>query len=119
MLLWISDRADGAKTIHLAYVPKSGGRIGELVLVPTDRDYHTARAGSIAPKCGGRTTRVLRVFAASVKNEERPIHSRAGVRLIVPILLQTRCFGLPNSLSLSCTARAYVPKPTRHGGRSD
>jgi hypothetical protein len=29
VLLWISDRADGAQRVRLAYVPKSGGRIGE------------------------------------------------------------------------------------------
>jgi len=27
--------------------------------------------------------------------------------------------GRPNGLSLSCTARAYVPKPTRRGRRSE
>ena len=60
---------------------------------------------------------MLRVFAAGGKNEERPIHSRAEVRLIVPMLLQTRCFGLPNDFGLSCTARAHVPKPTRRDAR--
>jgi hypothetical protein len=60
---------------------------------------------------------VLRVFVAGGKIEERPIHNRAEVRLIVPMLLQTRCFGLPNSFGLSCTARARVTKPTRRDAR--
>src|ERR1044071_4244194 len=31
-------------------------------------------------------------------------------------LFRSSSLGPPNSLSLSCTARAHVPKPTRHGG---
>jgi hypothetical protein len=33
-----------------------------------------------------------------------------------PKYAERRCPRRPNGLSLSCTARAHVPKPTRHGG---
>ena len=69
MLFGISDRADRAKRIRFVCVPKSGGRIEELILVATDRDYHTALASYIAPKSGGRTTRALLVFAAPGEHE--------------------------------------------------
>ena len=116
LLFWISGRADRAVSVHLAYVPKSGGRIGDLSLVATDRDYTQHAQADVAPKCGGRTTRALLVFGAGGEDEERPTHSRAEVRLIVRCLCKPHCSRLPNDLSLSCTARAHVPKPTRHGG---
>ena len=70
VLPWISDRADGAVNVHFACVPKSGSRIDESALVAKDRDYHTARASYIAPKSGGRTTRVLLVFVAAARTED-------------------------------------------------
>ena len=59
--------------MHLACVPKSGGRIGELALVATGRDYHTARKLHRAEEWRS-TKRLLRVFAAA---------STEVVRLIV------------------------------------
>jgi hypothetical protein len=59
--------------VHLAYVPKSRGRIEEWALVTTDRirDCHTARASNIVPKSGGRTkARAGLVFAAGPRTED-------------------------------------------------
>ena len=60
-----SVRANGAVSVHLACMPKNGGRIDEWALVATGRDYHTAHASYIVPKSGGRTKRVLCVFVAA------------------------------------------------------
>ena len=70
VLLWISGRADGAHRVHLACVPKSGGRIGELPLVATGRDYIQHAKANITPKNGGRTKSALRVFAARAASTE-------------------------------------------------
>src|ERR1044071_8081277 len=65
VLLWISGRADRAQREPLACVPQSDGRIGELPLLATHRDYTQPAQADIAPTSGGRTTRVLCVVVVA------------------------------------------------------
>src|ERR1051326_5070380 len=72
--------------------------------------YHRKLANYIVPKSRGRTTCQLCVCVCDGgENKRRPNRSRAEVRLP-----KRAC--PPNGLSLSCTAGAHVPKPTRRGG---
>jgi hypothetical protein len=57
--------------------------------VATCRHNTQHAQAEVAPKCGGRTTRVLLVFAAGSENRGRPTHSRAEVRVIVRCIANT------------------------------
>jgi hypothetical protein len=55
------------------------------------------------------------IGAACAQHQRATHENRAKVRVGGGTCYRQRCCR-PNGLSLSCTARAHVPKPTRHGG---
>src|ERR1044071_6285274 len=83
--------------VHLAYVPKTRGRIDKLAFVTTDcdRDYHIARVSYIVPKSGGRTK--ARAGSCLLPGRERRTIDSESCRSTAdcPTLSPTRCSRLP------------------------